>query len=241
MNYSLQLYSVRDIAESNFAAALKQVKAIGYDGVESAGFFGLESSEVVRLLEENGLRLLGTHSSAYDLTEGKIDSTIAFHKAIGNKNYVIPAMDISSREKRDEAIKIINYALPRLKAEGISLAFHNHSAEYLPGEEGVSFMQRLEMETDIDFEIDTYWAWNAGKDPREELLRLRDRIKLIHLKDGLSGGEGKALGEGSVPLESIIKTAREIDAEIIVESETLDPTGPEEVTRCINYLRRVNI
>lgn len=34
---ALQLYSVRDDLEKDFIGTLKQVKALGYDGVEFAG------------------------------------------------------------------------------------------------------------------------------------------------------------------------------------------------------------
>jgi len=36
--YALQLYTVRDHLDKDFLKTLKQVKAIGYDFVETAGF-----------------------------------------------------------------------------------------------------------------------------------------------------------------------------------------------------------
>ena len=36
---ALQLYSVRDDMEADFAGTLKKVKSFGYDGVEFAGLF----------------------------------------------------------------------------------------------------------------------------------------------------------------------------------------------------------
>ena len=40
MEYGLQLFSVRDLAEKNLDEALRQVSALGYKFVEFAGFFG---------------------------------------------------------------------------------------------------------------------------------------------------------------------------------------------------------
>ena len=91
--------------------------------------------------------------------------------------------------------------------------------------------------TPIDFEIDTYWSWNAGVDNMTYLRENASRIPMIHLKDGALGGEGFALGEGDVPLTDIIALARELNMDIVVESETLKPTGIEEVTRCADYLK----
>ena len=38
---ALQLYSVRDLLEKDLEGGLKQVKELGYDGVELAGLYGL--------------------------------------------------------------------------------------------------------------------------------------------------------------------------------------------------------
>ena len=39
MDYGLQLYSVRDMAEKDFEGTLKAVADLGYEFVEPAGFF----------------------------------------------------------------------------------------------------------------------------------------------------------------------------------------------------------
>ncbi len=239
--YGLQLYSVRDLAEKNYKEMMNAVAALGYSTVETAGFFGHSAEEVNSIIEEAGVKLAGTHSSLLDLTEGKIAETIEYHKAIGNTRYIVPGFDHSTKEKLDEAIAIFNYAYPLLKEAGISLLFHNHSSEFVTVYEGRTVMEILMAETPIDFEIDTYWSWNAGVDNMTYLREHSDRIKMIHLKDGIKGGEGFALGEGAVPLPEIIALARELSMDIVVESETLSPTGIEEVTRCANYLKSLEV
>ena len=236
--YGLQLYSVRDITEKDLEGAIRAVAELGYSSVEMAGFFGHSAKEVRKMLDGAGVTLVGTHSSDIELSEEKIEDTIAYHKAIGNKNYIIPAVDFSTPEKIEAFVALVNSAGPRLAEAGITLAYHNHSAEYLtPTPEGC-FLDTLEKRTNNSFEIDTYWAWNAGRSPVEEMKRLGKRLILIHLKDGLKGGEGRALGEGEVPLGEIIAAAEALGVPMVVESETLDPTGPEEVKRCIEYLQK---
>lgn len=39
MDYGIQLYSVRDLAEKDLSAAVKRVAELGYSSVEFAGFF----------------------------------------------------------------------------------------------------------------------------------------------------------------------------------------------------------
>ena len=237
MNYGLQLYSVRDITKDDLEGALKKVAALGYKGVEFAGFFNHSAEDVKRMLDENGLALVGTHSSFEDLRPTKILETIAYHKTIGNHNYIIPGADLSTLEKIDDFVNVMNFAQPILKAEGINLAFHNHSREFEVKSWGSTIHAELERRTNIDFEIDTYWAFNAGTDPVEVLERLKSRIKCIHLKDGFMGGKGVSLSFGEAPVKAVIEKARELGFAMVVESEGLEPDGISEVGRCIDFLK----
>ena len=40
MKYGIQLYSMRDLAEKDFEAAVAKAAEIGYSSIEFAGFFG---------------------------------------------------------------------------------------------------------------------------------------------------------------------------------------------------------
>ena len=48
---AVQVYSVRDSAERDLASTLKQIKEMGYDGVEFAGLYGLSPDYVKGLCE----------------------------------------------------------------------------------------------------------------------------------------------------------------------------------------------
>ena len=58
---ALQLYSVRDDMEADFAGTLKKVKSFGYDGVEFAGLFGHTAEEVKKMCEDAGLTPISAH------------------------------------------------------------------------------------------------------------------------------------------------------------------------------------
>lgn len=236
MNYGLQLFSVRDFTEKDLAETLKQVAKIGYKKMEFAGFFGHSAEEVKAMLEENGLTVSGTHSSLDDL-EKDFEGTVKYHKTIGNTNYIIPAAPWKTKAELDDTIAKLNKFQPLLAAEGITLAYHNHDVEFLPNEDGQIAHEEMEKRTNVNFEIDTYWAYVAGKDPIELITRLKDRVNVIHLKDGLQNGEGFALGEGTAPVAAVREKALELGMEIVVESETLSPDGISEVTRCFEYLK----
>jgi len=171
----------------------------------------------------------------------KYDETLAYHKAIGNKRYIIPGHDFSTRAKLDEFIKNCNEIAPKLRAEGIELYFHNHHREFLPmGEEGYIVHKELEEKTDILFEIDTYWSYVAGKDSVELLKYFGKRVDIVHLKDGDSAGKGVSLGQGTAPVKEVREYAIANGLDVVVESEGLDPTGEEEVRRCIDFLHSLD-
>ncbi len=237
MNYGLQMYSVRDLTEKDLAKALQEVAKMGYAFVEFAGFFGHSAEDVRAMLDANGLKVSGTHTDWDELTPENIDATITYHKIIGNENIIIPGADLSTPEKLDAFVELLNFAKPKLAKAGITLAYHNHHREFLPNEFGVLTHSELEKRTDVDFEIDTYWVYVAGQDPIAVLERLADRVRIIHLKDGFSDGHGKALGEGTAPVSAVREYAIKNGLCMVVESETCDPTGLQEVERCIKHLR----
>lgn len=236
MNYGLQMYSVRDITEKDLAGALKKVAQIGYKTVEFAGFFGHSAEEVKAMLEENDLIVSGTHSGLDDLVND-FEGTVKYHKTIGNTNYIIPGAPWQTKEELDDTIEKMNKFQPMLAAEGITLAYHNHDGEFKPNKDGLIAHEEMEKRTSINFQIDTYWAYVAGKDPVEVLERLKDRVKIIHIKDGTQDGHGHALGEGTAPVDKVYAKAKELGMHMVVESETLQPDGISEATRCFAFLK----
>ncbi|MDR2656898.1 MAG: sugar phosphate isomerase/epimerase [Oscillospiraceae bacterium] len=235
MHLGLQMYSVRDITKDDLAGALAKVKAIGYDNVEFAGFFGHCAEKVKAMLDETGLKVSGTHTGWQELTDN-IDETIAFHKAIGNTRIIVPYAEVQTKAKIDRIVDVLNNAQPKLAAAGIALGYHNHSHEFVPNEDGQIPFDELRDRTNIFFEIDTYWAFVAGRDPLALVRELSSRVPVVHIKDGTEKGEGKPLGQGVAPAAQVWKLARELGIELVVESETLQPDGLTEAEICYKFV-----
>ena len=173
----------------------------------------------------------------FDDLDRDFAGTVAYHHAIGNTNYIVPGAPWQTAAELDETIAKMNKYKPMLAAEGIRLAYHNHDGEFRPNLDGLIAHEEMERRTDIDFQIDTFWAFVAGRDPIEVITRLKDRVPVIHLKDGVRSGHGFALGEGEAPVAAVRAKAIELGMHMVVESETLQPDGISEVTRCFNYLK----
>ena len=237
--YGLQLYSVRDITKDDFAGALKQVAEMGYKFVEPAGFFGVSAEDFNAMMKEYDLKISSTHSSLKDLDENFAE-TVKFHQAIGNKNYIIPGAPWKTAADLAVLVEKLNKYKVLLAKEGINLAYHNHDGEFKPNEDGQIAHEVLQKETDIDFQIDTYWAFCAGLDPVATLEKLKNRVRCIHLKDGTRDRHGLSLGLGEAPVKAVRAKALELGMTMVVESEGCEPTGIEEVKRCIDFLKTLD-
>ena len=236
-NYSIQLYSVRDAMKEDMAKALKQIAELGYTAVEFAGFFDKSAEDVRAMLDEYGLAISGTHSMYTELRPSVIMDTIKYHKTVGNTDFIIPGADLSTLEKLEDFVNVVNFAEPILAAEGIRLGYHNHSHEFVVQPYGSTIHAQIEQRTNVHFEIDTFWTFNAGLDSIAVLERLAHRIHVIHLKDGRKGGYGIPLGQGDAPVADVVKYAEAKGLQMVVESETLTPNGMAEATACMDYLK----
>lgn len=253
VEYGLQMYSLRDITGTDLKDALRQVAEMGYKYVEFAGFFGHPAEAVKSWLQEYGLVCSGTHTGGDALAEDKLMDTIACHKTIGCENLIIPGMDWSTEEKLDANIALMNKVQPILAENGIRLGYHNHSGEFFPMPYGKVVEDEIIARTDVALQIDTWWAFNAGIDPVAYCEKHKDRIKVIHLKDGIAvkpecrtwdrwgeGVEGRSVGSGEAPINAVREWCLKNGVLMVIESEGLDPTGPEEVKRCIDHLKTLD-
>ena len=59
--------------------------------------------------------------------------------------------------------------------------------------------------TGLNIEIDTYWAYVGMGHPVELMERLKDRLHVIHIKDGDAQGNGTPLGMGTAPVADVYK------------------------------------
>jgi len=238
MDYGLQLYSIRDITDKDMDGALKMVSGLGYKYVEFAGFFGIPAADIRAMLDKYGLTVSGTHTGWQEVAE-RFDETVAYHKAIGNANIIIPGADFSTREKLDAFVDMANEFQPRLAAEGLTFGYHNHAFEFDTQPCGKTIYEHLAERTSLLLEIDTYWAYVGRQDPVAMMEQLKDRLRVIHIKDGSPEGEGTPLGMGAAPVKAVYDKAIELGVLMVVESETLTPDGITEAKICMEYLKKL--
>jgi sugar phosphate isomerase/epimerase len=192
----LQLSTVRALIERDIAGTFRDVAAIGYRTVEtSADFYEKRKPADVRaLLDAHGLSSpvgLYREEAIRDDTAGVIRAA----RTIGQRYVGLPSLSDASRGSREgyrQAAGRYNEWGRRLKAEGLTLTYHNHAFEFETlGGDSPAF-DLLLGETDpqlVAFELDLYWVHKGGHDPVAYFERYPGRFPLFHLKDSTAAPE----------------------------------------------------
>jgi sugar phosphate isomerase/epimerase len=122
---ALQLYSVRKDCEADFPATLKAVAAMGYEGVDFAGYYGYEAAAIRKMLDDLGLKVAGCHTGLNTLLGDELKKTIEFNHILGNKFLIVPWIPEERRQTRDgwlQTAELFNEIAAQLKPEGWSPA-----------------------------------------------------------------------------------------------------------------------
>ena len=234
MKIAVQLYSIRDCINGadDFMKVLEEVKAMGYDGVEFAGYHGVDAATIRAKLDELGLVAVGAHVGVESFLPENIDATVDFHKTLGCLYCGVGGAAHDTVEECEYAAKALAYGAEKL---GVKTYYHNHTEEFTPLENGKIGMEIFAEYTHL--EVDTYWSHCAGVDNYKFITENKDRICLLHVKDGLNR-KPLSLGDGDCDVAAVVRAAKDAGIEwLVVENDDPVPNGLEDVKRSINYLK----
>ena len=218
-NISVQLYSVRELLASDFEGVVRKIAAMGYEGVETAGFPGTTPAAAARLFKELGLKVVSAHAGL-PLGEKQNESIDAV-LSVGSPIYVVPSVkpeNIASIAATRRFCDQLNEAARACRAHGLKFGYHNHWMEMADlGGTRVYQVMNEALDPDVVFEVDTYWVKVAGLDPVTVVTELGPRVSLLHLKDGPlnRAAPNIALGAGKMDIPALVKAARYLEAPIV--------------------------
>ena len=201
---SIQLYTLRDEAAKDFPGVLRRLAAIGYKGVEPAGFFGFTPRDLRKFVEDLGMVISSTHSPW--ATPDNLDEVI---EACGEIGVTLTAGGYGPENfATTDAIKRTAETTARmnekLAAAGLTLVVHNHAWEFEKLDGRLKHEIFAELCPDVQFELDTYWAANFGaNDPVEMVHRFAKRSPLLHIKDGPMLPPGTAYNAATDQMEIV--------------------------------------
>lgn len=183
----LQLYSIREDMEKDMDAALAKVKAMGYDYVEFAGYFGKSAEEVKALLDKHGLECISVHQT-YDVFLNNEKESVEYLNTIGAKYSAVPWMGVEKHQGHgdfENTVAEFKKVGSVLKNAGIQLLYHNHDFEFERYEDKflLDWLYESVSEDLLKTEIDVCWVRYAGYDPADYIRKYTGRSPIVHLKD----------------------------------------------------------
>ncbi|PYI57154.1 sugar phosphate isomerase/epimerase family protein [Paenibacillus flagellatus] len=233
----IQLYTLRDETSKDFVGALRRVAAEGFAGVEFAGYGGLEAGKLKELLDELGLRAIGSHVGIARLKEA-LDEEIAFNKAIGSSYIVCPYLGDEYRKDAEtwrSTFRELESIGRKCAEQGIAFGYHNHAFELeekVDGETALDAMFGAVPADALKVELDACWVYFAGYDPVEYIAKYKGRLPLVHFKDVRRTEDGKPLtvelGTGDVNLPAIAEAATQAGAEWLIYEQDFTQNPPFE-------------
>ncbi len=239
---AVQLYSVRDDCAKDFDAALAQVAAMGFAGVEFAGYYNYEGkpAELRKRLDALNLKAAGTHVRASALADAALERTVEFHQAIGCRFLIVPSDPAFVDPEKSRALaETFNKVAARLTPLGMACGFHNHQGEFAT-DGGRTYWDLFAERTtpDVVLQQDCGWAAVAGQDPAALVRKHPGRTKSTHFKPTVLPQHAETrkalLGEDSVDWAAVYAACVSVGGTewVIVEQEVYpDGRSPMDCTR----------
>lgn len=201
---ALQVYSVRDYAAKDLDKTLEQVAAIGYKGVEFAGYYDHKAEEVRKMLDKYGLKAISSHVRPTALLGEEFKKTVEFEKILGN-NTLIVSSGLADALTTEPAVRmaawLFNELADKAAAEGMRIGYHAHGPDFTYLEKAKTTGWNLFFKKTNDsviMQMDVGNCLNGGNDPYTPMEMFPKRNVLVHFKPG--GPSGIILGSKEDPV-----------------------------------------
>ena len=246
-----QLYTVRDFTKTveGFADSIAKVSAIGYTAAQVSAIGPIPAADVKKICDDYGITIVNTHI-AWPRLQEEIAAVIEEHQLWECKHVAIGSMPRHFIEAGEEGIRQFAAeatAVGRTLYEaGLTFSYHNHSFEFIRYGDKCG-LEILFDETDpryVQAELDTYWIQFGGGDVCQWIVRLKDRMPVVHLKDmamlGWRDHVMKEVGEGNLNWPGILDACQEANVEWYAVEQDICPGDPFE-SLAISYRNLVNM
>jgi sugar phosphate isomerase/epimerase len=253
-NIGVELYTVRNIIDSDPAGVLKAIQDEGYTEVEA---IYASLPKIGDALKATKLKRVSVHIDSNLFGDNaKMEEALGKAHEWGFQYAVYPYMPVPERGGVDAIKKLaekLNKAGEQGKKLGIHICYHNHAFEYQPMN-GTILLDVLLNNTEkslVSLELDVFWASVGGHDPVELMKQHADRIALVHLKDKAKDQKVqynenvpptafKAIGQGSLNFPAILREATNIGVKHFFVEQDQTPGNPlDSLKISYNYLHKL--
>lgn len=238
-DFGLQLYSVKENMAEDPIATIKAVAGFGYTQLEGFDggkgiFWGMSPTEFKKLMDDLGVKFIASHANTFENLEQQAEQA----GSIGMQYLICPW--VGPQKSMDDFKRLaddFNKQGEICKKHGVKFAYHNHGYTFdlLDGQIPQDYLMENTDPGLVDFEMDTYWVYTAGKDPIEYIKKYPGRFTLGHVKDKsgdlpFSEPNGSTIvGTGIMDFPSILRAGMDNGMKyFIVEQERFEGTNPME-------------
>jgi sugar phosphate isomerase/epimerase len=207
-----QLWCVREQLARDIPGTLKALGAMGYQGVELENAFGKSGAEWKTQLDAAGLEACGFHHNLAELQGDKLAESVAFNKAIGNRNLIIrwlPPEFYSSAEMVKKTAGTVDEIAERLKPHQMRVGYHNHTSDF-NRIDGEYWWNRFADQTskEVILQFDTGNASEMeGVAPESFIRRNAGRTVTMHVKPFSKKDKNAYIGKDELDWPAIMAAA----------------------------------
>ena len=261
---AFQVFAVRNLCAEDFAGTLKAAKALGYEGVETGRFYGLDAKGLRAACDEAGLELVALQLYPHNLTEPQLAETIRFCKECGANRINVAWYKGSAENPNDWQllVNVLNHAAEVCEKEGIFVAYHNHDHEFSMKIRGMSAWEWLWAKGDGDDlrqvtptprfsdkvlqELDCGNCVLGGGDPVACIAAHPHRNPTVHIMPAIADAKGLRPGECGVgsahdkaDWKRIVPALAADGVEWLVVKPTSHPGSLSDLEASIKYLKGI--
>ena len=231
----IQLWTVRDQMAVDPRTTLATLKELGYYQVEAGDTQVLQ--DIKPICDDLGLAIKSSFIDWNTVTNGweyDPDKTPFEYGQVLDQageaelsHLVFGYLQPQQRQTADDWKKLadqLNEAGAEAQKYGLQMTYHNHNFEWDPVEGTTGFdilIDRMDGSL-VPFELDLFWAQIAGQDARATLTKIKDRVKLLHLKQLRPGtpvvtrladvppNAFEELPDGNMPIKDLMRYGKEL-------------------------------
>jgi sugar phosphate isomerase/epimerase len=210
-------------SQARLEEVLRRLSEIGYRNVEPFTFNGLSAQQFKALLDKYNLQAPSRHGNTDEATwdQHLADAKVLKQERVGSGGFAAPG--IGSYENTLATAATMNRLGRRSVQNGTGKMFgHNHQQEFrttypdpVTGE--VKSAWQIIMENSdprfVEAQLDLLWSTDGGADPVALLNTYGDRIRTLHVKDGINVADPVnatpvPMGQGEMVFEPILRAAQ---------------------------------
>jgi sugar phosphate isomerase/epimerase len=214
MKTGIQLWTVRDVIDSDLTGTLTSLSKFGYNSLEAFGFDGSfykhPAKEFRKMCNDLGMDITSTHTG---INAANAAEYVEKGAEAGLEYLILPSFS-GRPDKTLDDYKTVAQEMNQIgeitKKSGIKFAYHNHNHEF-KSIDGKLPYDILLAETDpalVSFEMDIFWVVKAGQDPVQYFEKHPGRFQTWHIKDMGNDGESCIVGNGKIKFKDLLKHSK---------------------------------